>query len=282
MIPCFFASDLHGKPRRWDALFNAVEEETPRAVFLGGDLLPNGYSNDAGEFVEGYLYESFKRLKDKLGERYPKVFLILGNDDPRIFEALFVDIEKKSGVWKYIHNRRIEFRGFDVYGLSYIPPTPFRLKDWERYDVSRFVDPGCVHPADGSFSVEVSPRELEYETIETKLEWLVGEKPTENAVFLFHSPPYKCKLDRAALDGKKIDGVPLDPHIGSVAVKKFIEKKRPRLLMCGHAHESSRLTGDWSDRFGETVGFNAAFDGNALSLIKFDLQAPENAERKII
>jgi len=35
-----------------------------------------------------------------------------------------------------------------------VPPTPFLLKDWEKYDVSAYVDPGCVSPEEGYHRVE--------------------------------------------------------------------------------------------------------------------------------
>ena len=53
------------------------------------------------------------------------------------------------------------------------------------------------------------------------------------AVFLFHTPPYNTGLDRAALDGKKVNYVDLDVHVGSIAVRRFIESKQPLLTCTG-------------------------------------------------
>ncbi len=76
------------------------------------------------------------------------MFVILGNDDPRAEEAAVLDVEAR-GLWHYAHGRRLDWSGFSVYGYSCVPPTPFRLKDWERYDVSRYVDPGCLSARGG-------------------------------------------------------------------------------------------------------------------------------------
>ena len=63
------------------------------------------------------------------------------------------------------------------------------------------------------------------------------------AMFLFHTPPYNTGLDRAALDGKKVNYVDLDVHVGSIAVRRFIESRQPLLTLHGHIHESARITG---------------------------------------
>jgi Icc-related predicted phosphoesterase len=168
-----------------------------------------------------------------------------------------------------------------VYGYAYVPPTPFLLKDWERYDVSRYVDPGCVSPEEGRRSVPVSASELRYSTIREDLERLTGDDALDRAVFLFHTPPYRTKLDRAALDGKMVDHVHVDVHVGSIAVKRFIETRQPLLTLHGHVHESARLTGSWRDRIGRTHMFGAAHDGPELALVRFDLDDLDAAERQL-
>jgi Icc-related predicted phosphoesterase len=104
----------------------------------------------------------------------------------------------------------------------------------------------------------------------------------ENAVFLFHTPPYDTKLDRAALDGKMVDGVPVDVHVGSIAVRRFIELRQPTITLHGHIHESARITGSWKDRIGKTCLFSAAHDGPELALVRFTLENPENATRELL
>jgi Icc-related predicted phosphoesterase len=104
----------------------------------------------------------------------------------------------------------------------------------------------------------------------------------KNAVMLFHTPPHKTHLDRAALDGKKIDHVPLDVHVGSIAVRRFIESRQPLITLHGHIHESARLTGFWKDTIGRTRMFSAAHDGPELALVRFSLEHPEDATRQLI
>lgn len=287
MSTYFFATDLHGKIDRYNKLFSRILSEEPEAVFLGGDLLPSGLyvltSNETvvDDFIKDFLIFEFLKLKKNMGSKYPQIFLILGNDDSKINEKDFID-GQQSGVWNYIHNKKTKFKDFNIYGYSYVPPTPFQLKDWEKYDVSCFTDPGCVSPEEGWHSIKVKQHELRYSTIEKDLDKLVGDSHLDNSIFLFHSPPYQTKLDRADLDGKMVDHVPLDVNVGSIAIRRFIESKQPTITLHGHVHESTRLTGTWKDRIGKTQLFSAAHDGPQLSLVRFNKHRPEKSTREII
>lgn len=284
---CFFVTDLHGRADRYEKLWRAIGIERPGAVFLGGDLLPLGLAGltaldpDHEDFVNDFLAPGFGRLRAELGEAYPSVFLILGNDDTRFEEAAFLDVAGR-GLWSYAHNRALALPGFRVFGYAFVPPTPFLLKDWERYDVSRYVPPGGVSPEEGWRSVPVADNEARYSTILEDLAKLAGEDPLGDAIFLFHSPPHETVLDRAGLDGKMVDHVPLDLHVGSIAIRRFIERRQPLVTLHGHVHESARLTGSWRDRIGRTHLFGGAHDGDELALVRFDPDHLEAATRELI
>ncbi|HXV78177.1 MAG TPA: metallophosphoesterase [Candidatus Polarisedimenticolaceae bacterium] len=287
MTSCFFASDLHGSIPRYEKLWRAIEVDRPAAVFLGGDLLPSGLTGLASsapahlDFVNDVMRAGFDRVRDRLGRRYPKVFLVLGNDDGRFEEAAILDAAA-SEVWVYAHNRSLSWSGYRIFGYNFVPPTPFRWKDWERYDVSRHVPPGCISPEDGRHSLPTAPDEIKYRTIGTDLESLVADFDLTNALMLFHTPPHETKLDRAANDGKMVDWVPLDLHVGSIAVRRLIESRQPLVTLHGHIHESARLTGSWRDRIGRTHLFGGAHDGDELALVRFDAEQPSNAIRQLL
>ena len=156
------------------------------------------------------------------------------------------------------------------------------LKDWEKYDVSRFTDPGCIPPEEGMHSKNAKKSELLYSTIEKDLIKLAGNEDVSNSIFLFHAPPYQTNLDRAALDGKSFEHVPLDVHIGSIAIKRFILDKQPLLTLHGHVHESARITGKWQDRIGNTVCFSAAHDDERLALVIFNPDSLSSAIRTLL
>jgi Icc-related predicted phosphoesterase len=284
---CLHASDLHGRIDRYEKLFVAIEDRCPSAVFLGGDLLPfplaafDNRENLPADFVRDYLAVRFEELRRQMRERFPSAFIILGNDDPRADEPAMVEGDAK-GLWRYCHERKCDFGSCIVFGYAYVPPTPFQLKDWERYDVSRYVPPGGVSPEQGRRSVEADARVVRHTTVKDDLDRLAHEATMERAVFLFHTPPYETHLDRAATDGKAVDHVPLDLHVGSIAVRRFIETRQPLVTLHGHIHESARLTGSWRDRIGRTHLFSAAHDGPELALISFDLTDLDSATRELL
>lgn len=286
-MECIFVSDLHGKQCRYEKLAGWIARHPPRAVFLGGDLLPPAFLPEGtaqypeGEFIAGFLARTLDSLRRQPGANYPRVFLILGNDDARSAEPEIRQLETE-GLLTYAHNGRFELDGWSIFGYSMVPPTPFFLKDWEQYDVSRYTDPGCIPPDEGLRSVPRPLHEIRHRTIAKDLAELAGAEELPPSIFLFHAPPYQTMLDRAALDGKMVDYAPLDVHVGSIAIRRFIEERHPAITLHGHIHESARLTGQWQDRIGKTHCFTAAHDGPELALITFDPEDPAGAQRHLI
>lgn len=282
MTRCLFATDLHGHPDRYEKLLAAVERERPALVLLGGDLLAYAFaSHKPGDFFGEFLGPRLAELKDRLGEAYPRVLVILGNDDPRQ-ELESLEELAADDLLEHVHMRSVEVGGYRVYGYACVPPTPYGLKDWERWDVSRHLEPGCVSPEEGFHSVRASASESRYGTIAKDLTALVGDAEFDRAVMLFHAPPHETNLDRAALDGQIVEHVPLDVHVGSIAIRRFIEERQPLVTLHGHVHESPRLTGSWRDRIGRTWCFSASHDGPELALVRFDLEEPDSGTRELI
>ena len=79
-----------------------------------------------------------------------------------------------------------------------------------------------------------------------------------------------------------MDHVPLDLHVGSIAIRRLIERSQPLLTLHGHIHESARLTGSWKDILGRTHLLSAAHDGPELALVRFDLEHPGKASRTLL
>jgi hypothetical protein len=88
----------------------------------------------------------------------------------------------------------------------------------------------------GFFGVSAAPRsplhtpyEISEDEILRRAE--AGWKSVSHArwnVFVPHAPPHKTKLDR----------IVLGTHVGSTAVRAFIERYQPHVVVCGHIHES--------------------------------------------
>lgn len=281
-VTCFFVSDLHGRAARYERLCAAIMRERPEVVLLGGDILPHAFhSANLPNFIRDYLCVKLRQLRKHMGNDYPKILLILGNDDPRAEEGNVL-AESSADLLNYIHGKRLPVAAFDFYGYACVPPTPFQLKDWERYDVSRYVPPGSISPEEGFRSVEVPEHEIKWGTIDKDLESLACDACLAHAIFLFHTPPYDTPLDLAQLDGQSYDHVPLDPHVGSIAVRRFIERRQPLMSLHGHIHESARLSGEWKTRIGRTVCVTAAHDGPELAMVRFDPERPADATRELL
>ncbi len=280
---CFLVSDLHGRVARYESLLAVAAAERPDVIFMAGDLLPHRWSSlerDDSLFMN-YLVDWVHRLRPPSAGSSPRLVLILGNDDERAAEAGLVAGDER-GDWCYVHGRTLDLGGWTVAGYAHVPPTPFLLKDWERYDVGRYVDPGCVSPEVGYRTVPVDERAIETRTIAADLEALAEGADPDRLILLAHSPPYRTCLDRADLDGQSVDHAPLDVHVGSVGLRRVIEDRQPALTLHGHIHEAARLTGSWRDTIGRTRCFTGAHDGPELALVRFDLDDLEGATRELL
>ena len=286
MTTSYFVSDLHGSKFRYELLFREIILNKPSFIFMGGDLLPYVHRSErigqkeVPNFMNDYLIPGFKDLRRQMGCNYPEVFVIMGNDDHRIEEKSFISGEK-SGLWKYLNCSKFKFGPYTIYGYPFVSPTPFLLKDWEKYDVSQTVHEDCIDPNEGFRTVEPD-HNIKNSTIEKDLEMLIGQDDMTKAIFLFHSPPYQSQLDRAATSGHAPEHASRYIHVGSIAIQHFIADKQPWISMHGHIHESARLSGKWNQQTGRTLSFSAAHDGPELAIVKFQIDNPKECERMIV
>lgn len=99
-LKCLFTSDLHGNESKYDRLFRYIEVSPPDALFLGGDLTRSimniGGVNHGNNFFSNYIQHNLQNLKDILKELYPEIYIILGNDDSRIYEEEAINIERQG------------------------------------------------------------------------------------------------------------------------------------------------------------------------------------------
>jgi Icc-related predicted phosphoesterase len=232
------------------------------------------------EFIETTILSEIRNIQSDFNKKI-RFFVIMGNDDPRMYEHLFIDADK-TGILDYIHQKTLSYKKKYITGYSYVPPTPFQLKDWERYDISQYVDVGAVSPEQGRRTIDVPLDEIKYSTIAEDLEKLSQESPAPKTIYLFHSPPYQSCLDRADLHGKKVDHAPVDVHVGSVAIQRFIKSKQPLLTLHGHVHESAQITGCWKEKMDRTFSFTASHDGPELAIVRFDTDNLKKATRELI
>jgi len=276
-----FASDLHGEESLYQQILDTARRLEPEILILGGDLLPflqnpRRYEEMVREqrnFIDAFLLPFFRK---GLETRFRRIFLIPGNWDsgyPEIFvkpPTGVVDLDRK----KY----RLE-NGFEIVGYPFVPPTPFRPKDYEKMDdlespwpPQKF--PSYIRSPGPPFILEpIAPHDYlrGIGTIEEDLRKLPAAEELRKTIYVMHSPPWGTHLDR-------IQG---GHHVGSRAIRNFIASGQPLLSLHGHIHEGPRLSGDYRDRIGKTLCVNP---GQLLSKDKgfpdlqgvvFDLENPE-------
>jgi hypothetical protein len=110
----------------------------------------------------------------------------------------------------------------------------------------------------GFFGVSAAPKsplhlpyEITEEEIAARIEaGFAAVKDCRVKVFCPHAPPRDTACDR----------IHSGAHVGSTAVRAFIESRQPDLVLCGHIHESRG-----QDRIGRTLIINpgAVFEGRA-------------------
>jgi len=62
-LDCIFVSDIHGKTKRYEKLFQIIKKEQPDGVFLGGDLLPNQFTDSSIDiFIKKQIFSEIKKI----------------------------------------------------------------------------------------------------------------------------------------------------------------------------------------------------------------------------
>jgi Icc-related predicted phosphoesterase len=272
----FYTSDLHGQGALYEQLVAIVAAQRPRAVLIGGDLAPHasGAEGVAHQrvFLEGFLVEFARRFREASAQS--ELLLLMGNDD---WAANHDCLERHDGaLWRLLHDRVVEVEGVPVAGLSWVPITPFALKDWERWDDGGPESParldGWVSGAGGVTAHRFDP-ERRAPTIAAALDALAARTRPAETVFVLHSPPRDTRCD---MIGARV-------HVGSRAIRAFVEREQPPLVLAGHIHESPRVSSSYHDTIGRTVAVNPGqFGSQRLCGVWVDPRRPAESLRHTI
>ncbi len=87
--------------------------------------------------------------------------------------------------------------------------------------------------------------------LEEKMKKIKFDKK-DKIIFITHGPPYGTKLD-------KLDGL---GYRGSRTLRKFIERFKPKLYLCGHLHENFGK----QEKIGETLIINPGRTGMIIEI----------------
>jgi len=228
MVKFAYVTDLHGnRLHLMKALKKAAGDKA--VLIIGGDVSPHEPPLEQRKYLEDVFVPLISEFSDSV-----QIFVLTGNDDARVNLAVLEGAEK-NGLLKLIHNRVYSLGEFHIAGYSFVNPTPFALKDWEKGDFVLVENRGITTLA-----------HEETTTIMDDLVKLASKSDPAKTIYVIHAPPYESNLDRLS-NGN---------HAGSKAVRKFIEQKRPLLTLHGHIHESPAVSGEFFDMIGTTVCVN--------------------------
>jgi Icc-related predicted phosphoesterase len=272
----FFTSDLHGQTSLYEQLVAITAAHHPRAVVIGGDLCPHAEGATGLQrqrlFLEGFLVEFARRMR----EASPglELLLMMGNDDWAANDEVLA--RHDGTLWRALHDRVLEVDGVRVAGLSWVPITPFGIKDWERWDDGSEESPARL---DGyvSHGGQLAPHRFDparrSPTIAEALESLATRARPAETVFALHSPPRDTRCDMIGARA----------HVGSRAIRSFIERHQPPLVLSGHIHESPRVSSSYRDAIGRTVAVNPGqFGSSRLCGVWFDPARAEGTLRHTV
>ena len=281
-----YTSDLHGEISLYQELLSLAMSTSSEIIVMGGDLLPSFPPTRRYEdmvpnqkiFVDQFLSSFFQKLLDTTSIQ--QIFLISGNWDLS-YSYLFrkrieniIDLNQRSYLLK---------NGYELIGYPFIPPTPFRPKNYEKMDDREASWPPQKNPSyilsshqtDELTSIDPYLYLRGRETIEEDLDRLSKPLDPRRTIYIMHSPPFGTRLD--LIQGGK--------SAGSRSIKKLVERNQPLLTLHGHIHESPELSGDYIDRIGETLSINpgqSAWSGGEvmeLDAVTFEMENIEGTLR---
>ncbi|OGF21004.1 hypothetical protein A2Y83_04175 [Candidatus Falkowbacteria bacterium RBG_13_39_14] len=297
MQEILYTSDIHGNEAQYKKLTDYAVQIKADFVIIGGDILPKNFSKDIfifkqRKFLENRFPELLYPLKNKLPKC--KVFLMMGNDDC----AANMDVLERydKDLVYLIGNKRMKMtESFDIAGYPYVPITPFGIKDWEKYDFSdppqnllaRYLERKRTNyrleakkSSQTGWEKFIFTPEIEKEdSIQKDLSQELFLKNPKKTIYVFHTPPDNTNLDLTSPLARSGGA-----HVGSMALRSFIEKCQPYLTLHGHIHETVKMSEEFRDKIGDTLCMAAGNDnmGDELAVLVFDIDKPERAERMVM
>ena len=286
-----YTSDIHGNETQYRLLADYTREISANSLIIGGDIAPKGFASNL--YMQGqrnFLEHKLKTFLKKVKRDLPKIgiYLIMGNDD---CSSNLDVLEKQDDIFHVIHNKRVKInKDFDIIGYSYVPITPFMIKDWEKFDLSSVPDSlkeeyenrkkwnyrlhGFKTSKHGWLDFSFAQDLEKYDSIQRDLSSRLFIENPEKTIYVIHAPPNNTNLDK--IYGPK--------SVGSFAVRLFIEKFQPYITLHGHIHETVGVSGSYKDRIVNSIIFSSGNhnEGNQLAVVVFDLYKPQNSKRMIL
>jgi Icc-related predicted phosphoesterase len=279
-----YTADLHGDIRSYRTLLDVAVENGAQAAIVGGDLLPHAIKLSSAVHIQReFIEQQLRPLLEQFHTEHPDVaaYLLAGNDDWAAAIAA-LDALEADGLAHPLHERVYRLgvnagaravgyaeeaagQALWLAGYACVPLTPFSIKDYERRD------DGALPPF--SFQMAYTSRggTIERLDMQTLTAWpsiaddlaelAMGSDPART-IYVCHTPPADTPLDQ----------MPRGRHVGSRALRAFIEQHAPPLTLHGHIHEAPQQSGHYAVQLGTTWCVNPGHDPPRFAAVVLDTE----------
>lgn len=263
MFTFCYGTDFHGDTKKFTDILNfAIEHKIP-LIHLGADLLPKGFNMFAEQkkFINVFLKQFYQKAKDSNID----IIGFFGNDDIYVIKKYF----KKYAT--LLDETPCYKDGYEFKAYPYVLDYPFGLKTACKLDFDgwKCPEPYLSTPVDcndtGFFPIKnIDGYFLKKGTIEDDLK---GIKVNSNTIMAIHQPPAGVDLD--VCYGNR--------RVGSKIIYDWIYREQPLIVLLGHCHESSIISGIWKAQIKDTLVVQPGQDENYTHIIYFEITNKINA-----
>eukprot|EP01118_Nematostelium_gracile_P004366 TRINITY_DN1510_c0_g1_i2.p1 TRINITY_DN1510_c0_g1~~TRINITY_DN1510_c0_g1_i2.p1 ORF type:complete len:268 (+),score=54.69 TRINITY_DN1510_c0_g1_i2:235-1038(+) len=257
-----------------------------------------------------WLLTTWPKLISPLKQNKIECFVIVGNGDVSKNYPIHLQHEFNK-LYKMINCKRMKLSNdLEIVGYPFVPFSYSSLKDFEKFDMSPSIcpsewkDSNLIRKLKGQYTtsayhsntqrksfdknekmekedwhkVAYDQKREENDSIQIDLKDEIFTKNAKKTIYVFHSPPYDTIAD---VTTRK-------EHVGSVAVRNFIEKSQPFLTLHGHIHETVLMSSRYCQKIGESIllcsGNDPLYDdghpsGDDLYILDIDVNDPSSAKR---
>jgi Icc-related predicted phosphoesterase len=280
-----YTADVHGNIESYRALLDLAVMSQAKVAIVGGDLLPHAINRQSAiQTQRDFVEQDLRPVLEVFRAAHPEinVYLLAGNDDWAAAIA-GLDTLEADGLAYPLHDRVYDLTktiripenernpsvqadrqaAIFLAGYACVPPTPFSIKDYERrddgpvppwsFEMAYTSDTGVIMPIEASV-IEALP------SIGDDLARLAEHSDPAHTIYVCHTPPADTPLDQ----------MPNDKHVGSRALRAFIETHAPPLTLHGHIHEAPRMSGRYAFRLGATWCVNPGNDLRRFHAVTLD------------
>ncbi len=283
-----YSSDTHVHPGHLRRFLQAARELAPQLLIIGGDIIPDWKGSIAASIEPHKLWVRdvlLPRLREfRIAHSEARVLIDLGNDDIAAARPLMEAADGSDLDLLHLRVTKVS-ENLAVLGYMAVNPTPFLIKDAEKPDCRdhdglsdrRVARAGYVTHSGAALPHVLDPSAG---TIEDDLAALSStmEDPRwgdSSFIFVCHAPPKDTALDT----------IQSGLHVGSLAVRRFIERwsgiGRLILSLHGHIHEAPWKSGRAWQVIGDVPCFNVGQTAKMLRALLVNTEALPDSARLV-